>query len=104
MNKEKSIAHDVHKKPFSKVLLSRLVSFKFRYISVMKGVLFQQKTKKTWTAFMKNICVQWMCPTDSSHWDDDLYFKLAVYEHLDYCLWTLFHTVCAILKFKKVKK
>ena len=76
---------DVHKKSFSKVLLSILVSFKFGYNFVIKGVLFQQKTKKTWIAFMKNICVQWMCPTDSSHWDDDLYFKLAdnfVCEHL----------------------
>ena len=38
---------DVHKKPFSKVLLSRLVNFKIRFISLMKGVLFHRLPKKT---------------------------------------------------------
>ena len=40
-----NITHNKHKKPFSKVLLSRLVNFKIRCISSMKGVLFHRKTQ-----------------------------------------------------------
>ena len=57
-----NITPNKHKKPFFKVLFSRLVNFKIRCISPMKGVLFHRKAKKTWTAFMK----KHLCLTDMS--------------------------------------